>query len=176
MASRGKLAGKARCSPSIQITEEIPGPSCNSENKNRTSDPKLPLLTAMIASGDDTQVQIPCESRRDYRCSFVYQPTVDNCPAAVPSFRTGILQDDIARHPFHHYRQTIAAKMAWVDTTENQWRSTMISLALQSTPLLLSLLAFAAEHLSSVTLPSCASLKKDPTGRAHKYRDSALTL
>ncbi|KAK0119258.1 hypothetical protein ONS96_012317 [Cadophora gregata f. sp. sojae] len=66
--------------------------------------------------------------------------------------------------------------MAWVDTPENQWRSTMISLALQSTPLLLSVLAFAAEHLFSVTFSNCSALKEDLKRRAHDYRDLALGL
>ncbi|PVH85793.1 hypothetical protein DL98DRAFT_37483 [Cadophora sp. DSE1049] len=130
----------------------------------------------MTASAKYTRSQSHSESRSDYSSCYLYYPSADNCLTAIPSFKNGILQEHTARHLFHHYGQTIAATMAWVDTPDNQWRTTMISLALQSTPLLLSILAFAAEHLSSVTLSSCSALKKDLTIRAHNYRDSALSL
>ncbi|KAH9215441.1 hypothetical protein DL95DRAFT_408618 [Leptodontidium sp. 2 PMI_412] len=86
--------------------------------------------------------------------------------ASISSFAGDVLQETTARRLFHHYGQTIAASMVWVDAPENQWRTTMMSMALQSTPLLLSILAFAAEHLSSATLSSCAAPKKDLTMRA----------
>ncbi|KAH7417381.1 fungal-specific transcription factor domain-containing protein [Cadophora sp. MPI-SDFR-AT-0126] len=182
VASRGKLAGKtvpavqqASYSP-VQSTEELPTPRSSSTNKNRNVDPNLPFISKMTTSAKHRGSQNHSESSSDCSSCSLYSPSVDNCLIAVPAFKTGILQEHTARHLFHHYGQTIAATMVWVDTPENQWRSTMISLALQSTPLLLSMLAFAAEHLSSVTLSSCSSLKKDLTRRAHNYRDSALSL
>lgn len=181
VASRGKLAGQtvpavqhASCSP-VQVTDKSPCPSFESLNKYHDIEPNLPSFTTVSAPLDDAKAQSHPRSRSLYGSS-VYQPSADNCLAAVSSFNTVILRDNTARHLFHHYGKTIAATMAWVDTPENQWRSTMIPLALKSTPLLLSMLAFAAEHLSSVTLPSCSSLKEDLTKRAHNYRDSALTL
>ncbi|KAG9240539.1 fungal-specific transcription factor domain-containing protein [Calycina marina] len=181
VASRGKLAGKtvpvvqqASCSP-VQVTEQLPRPGSEFLDKYHDIEANLPSFTTITAPLDDAKGQSHTGSGNIYGRS-VYQPLADNCLVAVPSFSTGILRDNTARHLFHHYGQTIAATMAWVDTSENQWRSTMISLALQSNPLLLSMLAFAAEHLSSVTLPSCSSLKEDLARRAHNYRDSALTL
>lgn len=65
--------------------------------------------------------------------------------------------------------------MVWVDGPDNPWRTTIMSMALQSKPLLNSVLAFAAEHLSAV-LPENAPLRSDVTHRAKKYRDVALGL
>lgn len=181
MASRGKLAGQtvpavqqASCSP-VQVTDKASCPSFEFPNKHHDNKTTLPFSTTVSARLDDGKGQSHSGSR-NFSGRAVYQPSADDCLVAVPSFSTGILRDNTARHLFHHYGQIIAATMAWVDTPKNQWRSTMISLALQSTPLLLSMLAFAAEHLSSVMLQSCSSFKEDLTRRAHNYRDSALTL
>lgn len=132
----------------------------------------MPIVSPL--NGSDSQTCT--EKRVVHSSSFAYQPLADTGLASISSFAGDVLQETTARRLFHHYGQTIAASMVWVDGPENQWRTTMMSMALQSTPLLLSILAFAAEHLSSATLSSCAALKKDLTMRAKNYGDSALSL
>ncbi|KAL5321011.1 hypothetical protein ACEPPN_011821 [Leptodophora sp. 'Broadleaf-Isolate-01'] len=137
---------------------------------------QLPSPMPIVSPLNGSDSQTCTEKRVVHSSSFAYQPLADTGLASISSFAGDVLQETTARRLFHHYGQTIAASMVWVDGPENQWRTTMMSMALQSTPLLLSILAFAAEHLSSATLSSCAALKKDLTMRAKNYGDSALSL
>lgn len=184
VASRGKLAGKtipaarpARTSPS-QSTEDSRSPSRASKNYAGSENPKLqpPRSISTRTPAKPTSSRTQVEKRKTYANYLAYQPLADNCLTSIPSFKTGILQERTARSLFHHYGKTIAATMVWVDGPDNHWRSTMMSMALQSTPLLLSILAFAAEHLASATLSSCLALKNDLIMRAKAYGNSALSL
>ncbi|KAH8803337.1 fungal-specific transcription factor domain-containing protein, partial [Xylogone sp. PMI_703] len=94
---------------------------------------------------------------------------------SVPDSVSAILQDSISCRLFHHYGQTIAASMAWIDGPDNAWRTIIMPLALQSPALLISVLAFAAEHLSAL-LPENAALRGTLAHRVGKYRDLALIL
>ncbi|KAG4437910.1 hypothetical protein IFR05_006629 [Cadophora sp. M221] len=132
----------------------------------------MPIASPL--NGRDSQMCI--EKKVPYSSAFLSHPLADIGLASISSFANGVLQERTARRLFDHYGQTIAASMVWIDGPENRWRTTMMSMALQSTPLLLSILAFAAEHLSSATLSSYAPLKRDLTMRAKNYGNSALSL
>lgn len=60
------------------------------------------------------------------------------------------LQNCDARRLLHHYDQVVAPNMAWAESRDNPWRHIIIPLALQSPPLLSSILAFAAKHINAI--------------------------
>jgi len=64
------------------------------------------------------------------------------------------LQSRDDRHLLHHYDHVVAPNMVWADLPNNPWRHTIIPMALQSPPLLYSILAFASKHLNAMMITS----------------------
>jgi hypothetical protein len=85
------------------------------------------------------------------------------------------LQDSSVRRLLDHYDHSVAATMVWVDSHENPWRNIMLPLAIESPPLLLSMLALSAEHLAARMRSSRVETCNEPI-LSRKYRDKSLEL
>ncbi|CZR68777.1 uncharacterized protein PAC_18676 [Phialocephala subalpina] len=85
------------------------------------------------------------------------------------------LQRCSARELLHHYYQVLAPQLAWVDSTDNPWQNVILPLALESPPLLHSLLAMAAGDLSD-RYYGCAHKTADVVFGLSRNRDRALNL
>jgi hypothetical protein len=198
VASRGKLARKTI--PSLSpVTASSSGtsdglPSIASTPSSidvEDSDP-LPVMQNMVPAqvsealhdalvmteeieSSERSNQYPEQDSLVDRSTVYYKPGlhIRINPTAYPT--SGILQDSTSRFLFHHYGTIIAPSMVWVDCLENQWRTIIMPMALHSTPLLVSVLAFAAEHLSAL-LPDDQISGNPYSRRQNAYRDRALRL
>lgn len=61
------------------------------------------------------------------------------------------LEDPAAQRLFKYYDHFVSATFPWVEGPDNHWRTVMLPLSLEYRPLLLALLAMAAEQYSSKT-------------------------
>lgn len=180
VASRGRFARKTiptaqpvNTSPSrlVECPASLPsisGDSSDNEDICRRS-PSADEFPSPVESADLTELGNVVTTLIDYKPPL--------CLGISPTMTSssGLLKDNTSRRLFSHYSQVIAASMVWVDNPNNQWRTTLMPMALSSTPLLMSILGFAAEHLSA-TLPKDSILADNLSSRARKYRDSALSL
>ena len=130
VASRGNLKGKSIPVPSqkwapttLSILDLVAAPSSSEILIDESNDP---FHGAIAPSGFE----------------------IGTIPATLMSNQ---LQNHDARRLLHHYDQIVAPNMAWADSPDNPWRHIIIPLALQSPPLLSSILAFAAKHINAVT-------------------------
>lgn len=96
---------------------------------------------------------------------------------SLSSFSSSLLENQTVRFFLHHYDHTLAANMAWADCEDNPWRSVMMPMAIQSPPLLFSILAFAAKHMSAMATSASAHDIASEAGRySRRFGRRALEL
>jgi hypothetical protein len=101
------------------------------------------------------------------------RPSVFDISTIPMEISSAQLQNYDARRLLHHYDQVVAPNMAWADSRDNPWRHIIIPLALQSPPLLSSILAFAAKHINAITFSKSgesASSVSDSLSTTHQQQ------
>ncbi|KUJ12603.1 uncharacterized protein LY89DRAFT_738377 [Mollisia scopiformis] len=94
--------------------------------------------------------------------------------SSAPSLPESI-QDPVSRQLLHHFNQILAPLLAWVDSTDNPWQNIILPLAIESPPLLHSLLAMAAGDISD-RYYGCAHMAADTVYGFTRNRNKALEL
>ena len=85
---------------------------------------------------------------------------------SMQSFSFPPLESQNVRFLLHHYSHAVAANMTWADSSENPWRDIIIPMAMESPLVLLSVLAFAAKHISAMAQ---SALLEAESSRAADY-------
>jgi hypothetical protein len=96
---------------------------------------------------------------------------------SMQSFSSPPLESRNVRFLLHHYNHVVAANMTWADSSENPWRDIIIPMAMESPLVLLSILTFAAKHMSAMA--QSALLEAESRRAAHYsrlYGNQALKL
>ena len=151
VASRGNLTGKA-----LPVKEtQAALPVFNVAG--------IPLETEHHRSDDEFQ---PIPTTFQVEKSTIPMPL-------VPSQ----LENPAERRLLYHYNHNVAPNMAWLDCSENPWRSVIVPLALESPPLLNAILAFAAKHINAVTFATSKNtLQVAPVSQPHGFQQQAIKL
>ncbi|KAM3418679.1 hypothetical protein BST61_g4656 [Cercospora zeina] len=84
------------------------------------------------------------------------------------------LEDPAAQRLLTYYDHVVSATFPWIEGPVNYWRTVMIPLSLEYRPLLLALLAMAAEHYSSRT--GLEWIFEDGSCGSAQLRDDCLHL
>jgi hypothetical protein len=105
----------------------------------------IPLPPESIPVPDEPQVQDAAFVEQNIT-SIVQLPLMPS----MQSFSSPPLESRNGRFLLHHYDQVVAANMTWADTSENPWRDIIVPMAIESPLVLLSVLTFAAKHVSAM--------------------------
>jgi hypothetical protein len=84
----------------------------------------------------------------------------------MQSFSSPPLESQNVRFLLHHYNHVVATNMTWADSSENPWRDIIIPMAMESPLVLLSILTFAAKHVSAMAQ---SALLEEESRRAADY-------
>jgi hypothetical protein len=127
VASRGNLKGKSLpvkvIDKLLPVSYLIKGPN-TPEVRIRQPDDQLQAITTLFSLQTRTIPKPICYSQ---------------------------IRSSEERRLLHHYDHIVASNMSWVDCPENPWRHIIIPLALESSPLLNAILAFAAKHINALS-------------------------
>ncbi|KAA8647304.1 hypothetical protein EYZ11_009798 [Aspergillus tanneri] len=157
VASRGKLAGRTH-----------PVPLCGeSKDHERLSDAPSSPNNPTSSHDPGTLTLTRCKSPPRSSSTLIPSPTndldiVNHCSSAA-------LSDNL----LNHFHIEVAARLTWLDSSNNPWRSMVLPFAQQSLCLRLSVLGLAAAHLS-VTSASGDSEKQALLQINHNLRETSL--
>lgn len=130
-------------------------------SRGKLAGKSVPVPPESVSVPDEARVQDAAIVEENI-ASIVQLPIVPS----LQSFSSPPLESRNIRFLLHHYDQVVAANMTWADTPENQWRDVIVPMAIESPLVLLSVLAFAAKHVSAMAQ---FALLDEESKKAAKY-------
>lgn len=163
VASRGKLTGKALpvlepASSSTADADKTLKGSPDPTHSGTTLGDRLTTFESTSTPSTSESVSTP-----DLAPAPLDSTDLEPMPENLPS----LLQDQGVQELLQHYDKEVASVMPWIDGPTNGWRTVMLPLTTKSLPLLLAILALAAEHYT---------VTKKENRRSDHYRDRSLRL